>query len=167
MDAESTFEGIAAGDKFWFQYSFYSDSMFAVSRESVVPRIRQDMSGQKTMITIFFAHTGLLVLETVRKGTKFNQDNLIHAIFPRLHNEKTRISSKKIIAILSVPMEKSMCQNSHKVFEKFAQRTIERAPHPPYSPDISPCDFWLFGVLRPNMKDREFQSQQAILNAIT
>jgi hypothetical protein len=47
MYAERHFEGIATGDESWFQSSFYSDSMFASSRESVVPRIRRDISGQK------------------------------------------------------------------------------------------------------------------------
>jgi hypothetical protein len=37
MYAEHDFEGIATGDESWFQYSSYSDSMFADSRESVVP----------------------------------------------------------------------------------------------------------------------------------
>ena len=25
---------------------------------------------------------------------------------------------------------------------------IKTVPHPPYSPDLSPCDFWLFPKLR-------------------
>ena len=25
---------------------------------------------------------------------------------------------------------------------------IETVPHPPYSPNVSPCDFWLFPKLR-------------------
>jgi hypothetical protein len=45
MNAENHFEGIAAGDESWFQYSSYSDSMFVDSRESMVPGIRQDISG--------------------------------------------------------------------------------------------------------------------------
>jgi hypothetical protein len=59
-----------------------------------------------------------------------------------------------------------MCHNGHKVSETLAQKSIERAPHPPYSPDTSSCDFWLFGMLKHNMKDREFQNEQAILKAI-
>ena len=25
---------------------------------------------------------------------------------------------------------------------------IKTVPHPPYSPDLAPCDFWLFPLLR-------------------
>jgi hypothetical protein len=51
MYAEHNSEGIATGDESWLQYFSYSDSMFADSRESVVPRVRQDISEQQTMIT--------------------------------------------------------------------------------------------------------------------
>jgi hypothetical protein len=57
MSVEHYFERIATTDESWFQYSCYADSMFADSRERVVPRIRQDISGQKTMFTIFFTST--------------------------------------------------------------------------------------------------------------
>jgi hypothetical protein len=94
MYAEHYCEGIATGDESRFPYSSYSDSMLADSRSSAVPRIRQDISGHKTMITILFTSTPLLVLEALPKCTKFNQDYFIHAIFPGLYNEKTRISRK-------------------------------------------------------------------------
>jgi hypothetical protein len=72
MYAEHNFEGIAIGNESWFQYSSYSNSMFAGSRESVVPKIQRDISGQKTILAIFFILRRLLVLETLPKGKKFN-----------------------------------------------------------------------------------------------
>jgi transposase len=143
MYAEYNFEGITTGDESWFQYSSYSDSdsMFAESRANVVPRIRRDISGPKTMVTIFFTSRRLLVLEALPKGTKFNQDYFIDAIFPGLYNEKTRISHKSNFPAFSVHMDNSMCHNGHKVSAVFAKRSIERAPHPLHSPDISTCDF--------------------------
>jgi hypothetical protein len=117
------------------------------------------------MITIFFTSTRLLVLEARPKGAKFNQDYFVNAIFPGLYNEKRRISRKEDFPAFSVQMDNSMCQNGNKISEKLAQRSIERGHYPPYSPDLSPCDFWLFGMLKHNMKDREFQSQQTILKS--
>jgi hypothetical protein len=96
----------------------------------------------------------------------FNQDYFVHAIFPGLYNEKTRISRKKDFQVFSVHIDNSMCHNGHKVSEKLAERSIERAPHPLYSLDLSLRGFWLFRMLTHNMKDREFQGQQAILKAI-
>jgi histone-lysine N-methyltransferase SETMAR len=38
--------------------------------------------------------------------------------------------------------------------------------HPSYSPDIVPCEFWLFGFLKRILKDREFPSSDEIEEAI-
>jgi histone-lysine N-methyltransferase SETMAR len=64
-------------------------------------------------------------------------------------------------------MDNSICYNGAKITEKLEKRHIARAPHPYYSPDLSPCDFWLFGILKQKMKERVFQSEEQILAAIT
>jgi hypothetical protein len=46
-------------------------------------------------------------------------------------------------------------------------------PHPPYSPDLAPCDFFLFPKLKMKLKGRRFQTleeiqaeSQAVLNTL-
>ena len=38
--------------------------------------------------------------------------------------------------------------NSILVTEYLAKMDIKTVPHPPYSPDLAPCDFWLLPKLR-------------------
>jgi transposase len=64
-------------------------------------------------------------------------------------------------------VDNSICHNGAKITEELEKRHIARAPHPPYSPYLSPCDFWLFGILEQKMKKRVFQSEEQILAAIT
>jgi hypothetical protein len=61
-------------------------------------------------------------------------------------------------------MDNSMCRNGAKITENLEERHIARAPH---SPDLSHCDFWLFGILKQKMRERVFQSEEQILAAIT
>jgi transposase len=60
-----------------------------------------------------------------------------------------------------------MCHKGANITEKLEKRHIGRAPRPSYSPDLSPCDFWLFGILKQKTKERVFQSEEPILAAIT
>jgi transposase len=60
-----------------------------------------------------------------------------------------------------------MCHNGAKITEKLEKRHIARARHSPYSPDLSPCDFLLFGISNQKMKERVFQSEEQIFAAIT
>jgi hypothetical protein len=70
--AEHNFEGITTGNESWFLYTTYGDSMFATSAREVVPKTKQNIFAKKTMITIFFTSTRLLVLNFLPKNTKFN-----------------------------------------------------------------------------------------------
>jgi histone-lysine N-methyltransferase SETMAR len=44
---------------------------------------------------------------------------------------------------------------------------LGRAEHPPYSPDLSPCDFWLFEFLKEKLKDRQLPGVQSLHQVIT
>ncbi len=37
---------------------------------------------------------------------------------------------------------------------------IELLPHPPYSPDLAICDFWLFPVLKKNLRGDKYESHE-------
>jgi histone-lysine N-methyltransferase SETMAR len=122
---------------------------------------------QKTTVTIFFISTRLLVLNFLPKGTKFNQDYFIDMVLPNLYSEKRRIARRKGPPSFSVHIDNSMCHNGAKITEKLEKKHIAPAPHPPYSPDLSPCDFWLFEITKQKMKERVSQSEEQILVAIT
>ena len=35
---------------------------------------------------------------------------------------------------------------------------IKTVPHPPYSPDLTPCDFWLFPKLKEKIRDCRYET---------
>jgi hypothetical protein len=129
----------------------------------MIPRTKQNLSARKTIITLFFISTGLFVPNFLPTGTKFDQDYFIDAVLPELYTQKTRIARCKGVPSFSVNMDNSMCHNGAKVTEKLTKKHIARALHPFYSPDFSPCKFWLFGMGKEKMKDRAFRSEQHIL----
>jgi hypothetical protein len=62
-------------------------------------------------------------------------------------------------------MDNSICHNDCKVTDELAHLKGDRIPHPPDSPDLSPCDFWLFGILKRKIKDRVFHMVEEIMIA--
>ncbi|GFV83780.1 mariner Mos1 transposase [Trichonephila clavipes] len=40
------------------------------------------------------------------------------------------------------------------------QQNVEILPHPPYSPDKTPCDFWLFPQLKKPLRGKRFASNK-------
>jgi len=46
--------------------------------------------------------------------------------------------------------------------EFLAQNSIITLPHPPYSPDLAPCDFFLFPKMKLQLKGRHFDRVEEI-----
>jgi hypothetical protein len=62
-------------------------------------------------------------------------------------------------------MDNSICHNGCKVIDELASLKLDRIPHPPYLPDLSPCDFWLFEMLKQKIKDRVFETVEEMMIA--
>ena len=44
---------------------------------------------------------------------------------------------------------------------------IKIVPHPPYSPDVAPCDFWLFSKLKENFRGCRYETIEEMTEAVT
>ncbi|GFT94998.1 mariner Mos1 transposase [Trichonephila clavipes] len=51
------------------------------------------------------------------------------------------------------------------VLDVLQQNNVEILPHPPYSPDLTPCDFWLFPQLKKPLRGKHFASNRARVKA--
>ena len=58
----------------------------------------------------------------------------------------------------------SYLRNSYSVFEERKSNCFA-SPPPPYSPDLAPCDFFLFPKLKAFHAGRKYQSRQALGSA--
>ncbi|KAI6661502.1 Histone-lysine N-methyltransferase SETMAR-like [Oopsacas minuta] len=43
---------------------------------------------------------------------------------------------------------------------------LKTLPHPPYSPDLAPCDFWLFPRLKDQLRGRRFSTNEELRGAL-
>jgi DNA-binding CsgD family transcriptional regulator len=51
---------------------------------------------------------------------------------------------------------------THKIEEELARLGVVRIPQPPYSPDLSPCDFHLFGYIKEVLQGLVFDSEDQL-----
>jgi IS4 transposase len=141
--------------------------MFTRAPSEVISRTWQTIGAKKTMRTIFFTARQLILFDVLLTGSKFNQQHFIDYVFPDLEMENLNFRRRMLLAPFWVGTDNSMGHNGSKVVSKFDKHHIARLAHPPDSPDLSPCDFWLFGMLERILNDREFHSNDEIEEAIT
>ena len=53
------------------------------------------------------------------------------------------------------------------VTDYLTQMGIKTVPHPPYSPDLAPCDFWLFPKLKENLRGNRYSTIEDMKEAVT
>jgi len=61
----------------------------------------------------------------------------------------------------------SPCHTAISVNEFLAKKGISMVPQPPYSPDLSPCDFFLFPKLKFHLKGRHFGTVDNMQKVVT
>jgi hypothetical protein len=63
-----------------------------------------------------------------------------------------RVSAKLVLHHDNTPCHAALC-----VSEFLAKDSIPVVPHPPYSPNLAPCDFFLLPTLKSTLKGKRFQ----------
>ena len=56
--------------------------------------------------------------------------------------------------------------NSILITDYLTKMDIKTAPHPPYSPDLAPCDFWVFPKLRGCCYETIEEMKEAVMKVI-
>ena len=63
-------------------------------------------------------------------------------------------------------MDNARSHTSNTTCEYMSEHGLRRMPHPPYSPDLAPCDFFLFGYVKTHLVGSEFATKDEALTKI-
>jgi transposase len=63
--------------------------------------------------------------------------------------------------------DKAPAHTALSIGEFLANKNIPTLPHPPYSPDLVPCDFYLFPKLKSKLKGHHFGTVENIRKILT
>jgi hypothetical protein len=110
------------------------------------------------MFTLNFSGHGLFALEKSPKGCNMNTQWFCDVAFKEVKRSVRAISGQSGIEGLMIPLDNCKVYNSAKSIQRLEEFQVIRLPLAPYSPDMSPCDFWFFGWSRDTMKGHQFRS---------
>jgi len=83
-------------------------------------------------------------------------------LLERLRNDVRRKRPEKWANGFVLHHDNAPCHTSLLVQQFLSNNNITVCPRPPYSPDLAPCDFWLFPKVKTTMKGKHFESIQGI-----
>jgi len=88
-------------------------------------------------------------------------------LLERLRNDVRRKLPEKWANGFILHHDNGPCHTSHLVQQFLSNKNITACLHPLYSPDLAPCDFWLFPKVKMTVKGKRFESIQYIEAATT
>jgi hypothetical protein len=109
----------------------------------------------KTMLVRFFDHKRVVHYEFIKQGQTVNQHCYLEVLTKLRECVRRNLPGlwpdNWILHHDNVPAHYALI-----VREFLAKTSITKMDHPHYSPDLAPCDFWLFPKLKTALKGQRF-----------
>ena len=129
-----------------------------------LPRFKTQPSAGKVMATVFWDAKGVIMLDFLPKRSTITgvyYENLLDQLRTTIHEKRRGKLSKDVL----------LQQDNTRVHTCIAMYVVERngyelIPHPAYSPDLAPSDFFLFPNLKKDIRGLHFRSDEEVVTAV-
>jgi histone-lysine N-methyltransferase SETMAR len=140
---DMTRHDIVTIDESWFYLTTDHQRIWLPEETEGPERERISFQSRKMMVTIIWNPTRLCRIVALPKGMKFNADYYIsHILDPLAEWPRSQVGGSN--RGLHVRAENARPHTAKKATEFLAGNGMKRTPHPPYSPDLAPRDFYYF-----------------------
>ena len=127
----------------------------------------QSKSSLKLLMIPFFDITGMIYMHWVLTGQTVNKEYYVEV----LREFRKRFLWKRPTLFKSgqwhFNQDNAPVHNSIFVTDYLTKIGIKTVPHTPYSPDLAPCDFWLFPKLKEKLRSCRYETTEEMKEAVT
>jgi histone-lysine N-methyltransferase SETMAR len=134
-------------DESWIYLFSEHDLIWTAPRESVIDRGRHIVQSPKFMLTVVWNPIGFHVLKALPKGSKFNAQYYINDILVAISDWRRQTGEGRPNK-LWVHFDNARPHTTKMSRDYISLNQMKQAPHPRYSPDLAPSDFFLFGYVK-------------------
>ena len=159
------------GDEKWF-YFFHvphkRQNIVWLGDEDAQPTVvKGGFRSRKQMFIVFFCSTGSVSIVTVPKGQNVNatyySETALTSVMKNL--EKTK-PARLALGKVHLHHDNASSHTAAKTRQFLEASKLQLIDHPPYSPDLAPCDFMLFPKLSEKLAGIHFRRVQDLARRI-
>ena len=132
----------------------------------VVNRLQSVERGSSRLARLWHQYFGIRMvyyLSTILKIEKNINSDYYIALLERLKDEiaekRPHLKKKKVL----FNQDNALCHKSMKTRAKLHELDFKLLPHPPYSPDLAPSDFFLFSDLKRMLAGKKFSANREVI----
>ena len=156
-------------DETWVHY--YEPENKAQSRQWVGPgsprpkKFKTQPSAGKVMGTVFWDAKGVIMLNFLPKRSTITvvyYANLLDQLRTAIREKRRGKLSKDVL----LQQDNARVHTCKVAMDAVERNGYELIPHPAYSPDLAPSDFFLFPNLKKDIRGLHFQSDEEVVTAV-
>lgn len=136
--------------------------------EPVQKKTKTTQSAGKVMATVFWDAHGILLIDYTENGKPLTGEyyaSLLQRLETEIKQKRPHMANKKIL----FHHDRNNNETVHTApvaLAKLNQLEFELIHHPPNSPDLAPCDFFLFPNLKKWLSGKKFLSNAEVIDAV-
>jgi hypothetical protein len=134
-------------DELWIYLFSEHDLMWTAHGETVVDGERHTVQSPKFMLTVVWNPIGFHVLKALLKECKFNAQYYTNGILVAISDWRRQTGGTRLNK-LWVHSDNARPHTAKMLRDYVGFNRVKQAPHPLYSPDLSPSYFFLFGYVK-------------------
>lgn len=169
-EGDAFLDRIITGDETWIHH--YEPESKRQSMEWKHPqsptkkKFKSQPSAGKLMLTVFWDSQGPVLEHYQERGSTINSarysEMLIDRLKPAIRSKRRGLLSKGVVLL----HDNARPHTAAHTVETLQKLKFEVLAHPPYSPDLAPSDYHLFGPLKETLRGRRFTSDQEMKEAV-
>jgi hypothetical protein len=141
------------------------DLMWIAPGEIVVERERHTVQSPKFMLTVLWNPIGFQVLKALPKRRKFNAQYYTNDILVAISDWRQQTGGTRPNK-LWMHSDNARPQTAKMSRDYIGLNRMKQAPRPPYSPDLAPSDFFLFGYVKGKLMGYRVETPSELLVGI-
>jgi len=116
----------------------------------------------KVMLLVFFDSEGIVHHEYARDRQTINKEFYLEVLRRLRESVRQKRPEKWRDGDWILHHDNAPAHTSHLVQQFLAKHGTAKLQQPPYSPDLTPCDFFLFPRLKKVLKGHQFEATEDI-----
>ena len=128
-------------------------------------KFKRVSSAGKVMASIIWDNQGAFLVDYLEEGRTINGAYYAEEL-RWLRQETARKRVGKLSRGVLLLQDNAPAQTPQVAMAAATECGFEILPHPPYSPDLAPSDFYLFPKLKTNLRGRIFGNNEGVMDAV-
>jgi histone-lysine N-methyltransferase SETMAR len=168
-DRTRFFNRIITGDETWVRYwepkSKQQSKEWKRTEEQTPVQSKVERSAGKLLMTVFWDAQGILMVDYLPRNETINADYYSN-LMSQLRREVKEKRRGKLSSHVLLLHDNSPVHKAHSVSTAIHQCGYSELPHPAYSPDLAPSDYYLFSALKTHLRGKRYVDDQSLKAAV-